>query len=519
MTILYQMNFQTHASLSERQVRSGLQLIIKDGLTAEAMTTLTGGTFLMAMALLLGASNFQIGLLTALPTLTNVFQLISIWLVQKYNNRKAVMVICSFLARTPLFLIGLLPFLFSAGTSISVLIFLLSFHYFFGSIAGASWSSWMKDLVPVQVMGTYFSHRSRLMQTLNVVLSLFLALALDYTKSHYPQGETLAYAVMFIVGGIFGMLGVYALARTPEPASTLTKENLFVLFSKPLKDRNFRNLLVFHSSWAFALNLATPFLSVYMMKSMGLPLSYIIGLGILAQLSSIFSIKMWGRYTDRYSNKTIISIAGPVYIACILSLTFTALPAAGYLGLVLLALIQVVSGTATAAINLSINNVGMKLAPREEAIVYISARNIAVAFISALGPLCGGMLADFLATRSFTWSLQWPVSGGTEWIPVVHLQNWNFLFIIGGMLALLALRLLKKVNEEGEVEKEVVVGRMRLAMRNRIKDNTRKEVLLALLYFPVQYPVALKKKVQHRIEKRASVIRRLNSLQAARKRA
>src|SRR5215213_5278072 len=180
------MNLKPSETLSPKEINKGLNLVIKDGLTAEAMSALTGGTFLIALALQLGASNFQIGLLAALPTFTNIFQLLAIWLVQRYNNRRAIAVLSNILARFPLLVIGLLPFLFSTTTSIQVLIFLLFFHYFFGSLAGASWNSWMKDLVPEEKLGTYFSHRTRLTQTLNVVLSLFLALVLDYIKVHNP---------------------------------------------------------------------------------------------------------------------------------------------------------------------------------------------------------------------------------------------------------------------------------------------------------------------------------------------
>src|SRR5688500_8427234 len=110
------MNFLTSNKLTEKQVQSGLNLIVKEGLAAEAMSTLTGGTFLVAMAILLKATNFQIGLLAALPALTNGFQLLSIWLVKKYRNRRLICVTCSVLARVPLLVIGFLPFMFSAGT-------------------------------------------------------------------------------------------------------------------------------------------------------------------------------------------------------------------------------------------------------------------------------------------------------------------------------------------------------------------------------------------------------------------
>ncbi|WP_315820804.1 hypothetical protein [Paraflavitalea speifideaquila] len=97
--------------LTEQEVKTGLRLVVTEGMATEAMTTLTGGAFLVAMALLLGATNLQIGLLAALPTFTNIFQLLSIWLVRRYNNRRAISVTCALLARIPLAVIGVMPFL------------------------------------------------------------------------------------------------------------------------------------------------------------------------------------------------------------------------------------------------------------------------------------------------------------------------------------------------------------------------------------------------------------------------
>ena len=128
------MKLNPSLTLRHREITRGLDLVIKEGLTSEAMSTLTGGTFLMAMALLLGASNFQIGLVAALPTITNGFQIITTWLLQKYNNRRATAVIANGLARLPLLLIGMLPLIFSADTSFATIIFILVFHYLFGSI-------------------------------------------------------------------------------------------------------------------------------------------------------------------------------------------------------------------------------------------------------------------------------------------------------------------------------------------------------------------------------------------------
>ncbi|SFB85002.1 hypothetical protein SAMN05421747_101505 [Parapedobacter composti] len=61
------------------------------------------------MALLPGANNAQIGLLAALPMIT-IFQLLSILLVQRFNNRRALSVVCIALARIPLLVVGMLVY-------------------------------------------------------------------------------------------------------------------------------------------------------------------------------------------------------------------------------------------------------------------------------------------------------------------------------------------------------------------------------------------------------------------------
>lgn len=457
------------SDLSEAEVKSGLKYIIGDGLATEAMTTLTGGAFLVAFALLLGASNFEIGLLAALPTLTNVFQLVSIWLVRRYNNRRAISVICSLLARAPLIIIGAMPLL-GAITTIQPVIFFLFFYYLFGSIAGPSWNSWMKDLVPEQLLGAYFAKRARNMQLLNVILSISLAFFLDYVKDHYPSYELRVYAVMFIVAGSAGVIGALVLSKAPEPVSTLTNENIFRLLMRPLRDANFRSLLAFNSAWLFAFNLATPFFNVFMMKTLGLSLSYIIALTILSQLSSIATVRMWGTFSDRYSNKTILAICTPLYILVLIGWCFAGIYSRFIANMVLLAFIFIVSGIATAGINLSLTNIGLKLASRNESIVYLSAKNIITSVFASVAPLVGGLLADYFTERKLLINIEYTGPKLNKVLHLISLHEWNFLFLIGAALAFISLEFLGQVKETGEVEKDEVIRVMRSSIRNNLKD-------------------------------------------------
>lgn len=463
------MNWRPKQELTEDEIRTGMRLAIGDGLASEAMTSLTAGTFLVAFALLLGASNFEIGLLAALPTLTNIFQLVSIWLVQRTNNRRVISVLSSFCARIPLVIIGALPFFFP-NMSIQPVIIFLFFYYLFASVAGLSWNAWMKDLIPEKLLGSYFSRRQSYMTIVNVCVSLTMAVFVDYIKNTHPEWQLSVYSGMYIAGGVIGIIGAIVLSKVPEPASMLMRDNIIKLFMRPLRDGNFRRLLVFNSAWVFAVNIATPFFAVFMMKTLGLSLSYIIGLTILGQVFSILTVRIWGQFSDKYSNKTIIAIGAPLFILVMIGWCFVGIYSRFGANLALLVVLHIVSGIATAGINLSLINIGLKLAPKNEAIVYLSAKNIVTAVFSSLAPLLGGYLADYFSHRSLVVNVEWTGPRINKVLHLVSLHEWNFLFLIAAVVAFIAAEFLLAVKETGEVDKDEVIKVMRKTIRNNLKE-------------------------------------------------
>jgi len=455
--------------LTEAEVQKGLRKVIWDGLTAEAMTALTSGTFLVALALLIGANSFQIGILASLPLATNVFQLLSVWLVSEYQNRRAVAVFCAYLARLPLLIIGL-GLLYSSHFSLSFLFIMLTMHYLFGSIAGPSWNSWMKDMIPEQMLGTYFSKRGRYTQTLNVILSIILGFILDYVKVNQPANELTAYAYFFLTAGLIGIIGGYILSRVPETIPHVSAGNVIQLFKLPLMNQNFRRVLIFNSFWAFALNIATPFLSVFMLTALKLSISYIILLGVISQLAGILTISIWGTFSDRYSNKSIISLAAPIYIAVLIGWCYVGIFHQSWINILLLLAIHIATGVANSGINLSITNIGLKLAPKRDAIVFLSVKNIVVAISSSLGPLVGGVMAAFFLDKTLSVNLSWMANTTAKNYHLLSLQQWSFLFIASAILALVSLNFLIKIKELGEVPRKIVRRIMRTSIRNNMRD-------------------------------------------------
>ncbi len=70
---------------AEREDRRVLRLVLFDALASEAMGTLTTGVFLVGFAVALGADNFAIGVLAAVPFFAQLLQIPAVLLVERWR--------------------------------------------------------------------------------------------------------------------------------------------------------------------------------------------------------------------------------------------------------------------------------------------------------------------------------------------------------------------------------------------------------------------------------------------------
>jgi MFS family permease len=479
--------FKTDETLSEDQVRSALKNIIKDGVASQAMGILTGGAFLVAFAVKLGASNLVIGLLAAIGPLAQLLQLPSIFIVEKIRNRRLITVVTAALSRICWLVIALSPFIFPAKIAITVLLILLAAVSAFGAVSGCSWNSWMRDLIPENIMGSFFSKRMRIATGVGIALSIIAALYLDFWKKQFASQELAGYSILFFIGFAFGILGVYFLAKTPEIRMPPVQEgaNIFKLLSLPFKDENFRKLIAFMCSWNFAVNLASPFFMVYMLKRLGLSMSFIIGLSIVSQVMNFAFLKIWGRFTDRFSNKSVLAISGPLFIISILAWTFTTMPEKYFLTIPLLIIIHIVMGLSSAGVSLASGNISLKLAPKGQATAYLATNTIMNSIAAGIAPILGGKFADFFAGRELAWTLNYKSPTGEFSLATLNLQQWDFFFALAFIIGLYAIHRLAMIKEAGEVEEKIVAQELFNEVRTQVRILSSVEGLRQMISFPI----------------------------------
>jgi len=286
--------------------------------------------------------------------------------------------------------IALIPILFARDSSAGLYLLIASLVLYasLGTVAGTSWNSWMRDLIPQNILGRFFSKRMMIATAIGVVLTL-------------------------IAGMAVGLYGVYFLWRTPEPDMNKQGEvpSMRSLFSRPLRDANFRRLLIFSVPWSFAINLVTPFFTVYLLQRLGYSLSLVVGLSVLSQLTNIIFLRIWGKLSDRFSNKSILSVSGPLFILCILAWPYTTMPEKYFFTLPLVVIIHVLSGISMAGVTLGTSNIALKLSPSGYATSYIATSGILNSLSAGVASLIGGALGLLFASKELVLSFQWSEPG------------------------------------------------------------------------------------------------------------
>ena len=385
--------FSPQPTLSDDDISRGAKWLTWEGAASMGFGSIAGSGFLAAYALLMGANNFQIGILAALPFLVQPAQILVITLVERLKMRKAIAVSTWALSQAIWIPTALIPIFMEipSALSVSALLGLVALRSLLAAACNAGYNSWLRDLVPSNVMGGFFSRRLTLATVASIVFGLAASFFVDFWNVQNPgDAGVYGYTIAMLAGAIFiGMASPVFMALVPEPlmqtpvgGRTPLRDNLMM----PLRDKNFRQLMNFLFIRGFTANLAIPFFAVYMLERIGLSLTAVIALTVVSQLANILFLRVWGPMTDRLGSKVILSVCTSLLLLVILGWTFTTLPDRYFLTIPLLVILHIFAGIAIAGINVATGVIGMKLAPAGNAAPYLAGASLATNLGAGLAP-------------------------------------------------------------------------------------------------------------------------------------
>ena len=462
-------NLHPQLTITAAECERGLRLLVLEAAFSGGAAALTTGVILTAFALHLGASNVMVGVLASAPFLTQLLQLPAIVLVEKLRARKLIAVITSVFGRLMLAVMAATAFL--AGPT-ALWMFLIAQFVLCGlsAIGGCAWNAWLRDLAPESRLGQVFARRTLWLTGISLILGLAAALALQLTAAG-SNSRNLIFAAMFAIGCVTGLISARVVAEMPEPVMPPASGpiRLRELLRQPFADRNFRRLLAFVASWQFAVNLATPFFTVFIVRQLHFDVSFVMILSVVSQIANLLALRLWGALSDRFANKSVLAVCAPIYIFSIIAMIGASqfdnrgVSTAWLIGL------HVLMGASVAGVTLTSTNIALKLSPKGTATAYVAANAMVTALAAGLAPIIGGTLAEFFARRKLELLLRWSNPDRVLSLPL-SLTNWDFYFLMAGLLGMYAVHRLSLVSESGEIERREMVNQVLTETRRSISN-------------------------------------------------
>ena len=262
--------------------------------------------YVTPFALILGAANAHIGILSAVPQLVGAaVQLRTARIARLLGSRQKTVVGAMAFQALIYFLLGLVIFI-PENLRAAVFIGLMILYQMMGSVYAPAWSSLMSDTVDGKRYGRYFAWRGKILGLVSMLCGFASGLILTFI----PE-ELTGFLILFTAGGLFKTLSCWFMSRMEDIKVEIhTEKNHFFSFLKDPKEKNFLNFIFFVALMNFTIFLASPFFSVYMLSYLGVSYITYSVLTSATALASLFSLPFWGKMADRYGNAGITKAAG-----------------------------------------------------------------------------------------------------------------------------------------------------------------------------------------------------------------
>ncbi|MCS7134363.1 MAG: MFS transporter, partial [Candidatus Pacearchaeota archaeon] len=421
---------EAEEKIEEKKKKSRKISIIEGGFAAVSGTI--SERYISPFALSLGATNAQIGFLSAFPTLIGNFtQLFSHKVLERYSRKKIMVFGTTLQSILWLFILfaAVLFFIFKLSSNFSVVYLIIVYSGFvaIGNFIIPIWNSLMKDIVTKE-SGKYFGVRNKIINIVSLAVLLLSGFLLDYFKKTKIY---LGFFILFSCAAVARFVSSRLFFEKYEPKLQIKKEHYFTIFQfiKKMRHNNFGRFVIAISLMNFAISIASPFFVVYMLKDLGF--DYVTYTLIVSSsiLGTLIFMPLWGKFIDHYGTVKTIRITS--LFTCTIPLgwfLFSFLPKSFALVFFLI-FIEFCSGVIFSGFSLATSNFIYDAVTRERMALCQSYFNVITSIAVFAGTSLGSVI---VSSRFFAFF-------GSVFLTV---------FLISGILRILiSLTLVPKFNE------------------------------------------------------------------------
>lgn len=302
---------------TERELSAGRRRLMEEGAAAAVIYSIGTGNFLAGYLSSLGASVSFCAMMAMIPQFGCVLQFISPFVFERMHHRKLSIWLMCVLFRVPLSLILLVPLVVDdASQARAVVLVLYTAAFCSAGLVTPGLQHMTLGLAPVRGRGQFLAVKEILSTCVNSAATLLLGRQLDF---FLERGE--GYTGFLVIG-----LVSLALTVADAVLLALVRENPVRFVSRmrpadilrPARDPVFRPLLLYCVLSGLAGGFASPFLSVYELRVLGLSHTFITSVGMASAAAGMAGSWLWGRFADRTAWNRVVWLTSFFSLCCTL---------------------------------------------------------------------------------------------------------------------------------------------------------------------------------------------------------
>ena len=278
------------------------------------VTILVSDAFLAKLLSSIGMKDGLIGIISSFITLAFLFQLFSIFFVDKITNTKKTVIFFSTLSQLLFMCLYLVPFLpFNKGNKTILTIVCVLLAYFGNYFVASILFKWANSYVNPEKRGEYSAGKEMVSLITGMVFTLIVGHVIDgYEALDNIHGGFLFTAAAIFILSVCNFVSLLLIKNDKADKNkkkSKSRASFADVINNTVKNKSFLRVVIMTCLWDISRYLTTGFLGTFKTKDLLMSVGTVQIINIGANLCRFFISKPFGRYSDKTSYTKGIELA------------------------------------------------------------------------------------------------------------------------------------------------------------------------------------------------------------------
>jgi MFS family permease len=363
------------------------KISIYHGMVSIIAINLAGNFYPIFAISILGATNYQVGLISSLPPLIALLMTIPAAVLLNRLQTQKKTVAMSVLGARLLFLLLIGVVYISTSYQAWVFLIIIAFMNVPATIANIGWQTLISGMIKDDRRGSFFSDRNRLLTIAGMISTLIIGIIMKNQSNNAT-----AYQWLFFTALLFGILEVFFLMKHKETVQAVTSTKKSSMDWSIFKDHGYKWFLIAALCFNFTWQMSWGIFNIYHVRIAEATILWISIFSVACQLVQIFTFPLWKKWAEAKSN-TLMLVWAALGMALVPFLTVMST------NLFYLTCVQALSGFFISGVVLLLFNLLLEQSPEETKTYCITTYNVLLSFVAFIAPQIGIMLLEGLGIQ------------------------------------------------------------------------------------------------------------------------